>query len=180
MGNQVSNKPQSININADPIDTQYTKSQSKSHSLHPSHSHISTHSGSLSMSFHEIKLDHLTPLPSITARLSTARPITPDTEDTIPSSNLDPCTPLTPLPQQSQIQHSSSSKHKQTHRRNSSFCHVSNGITGTHISSRICKIAAKFWQQNIENLEMSEQLVCYIHHNLSKHIQNRSLCPYFC
>eukprot|EP01084_Bolivina_argentea_P234566 394902_1 len=33
-----------------------------------------------------------------------------------------------------------------------------NGITDQYISSRICEIAAMFWQTNIETLPLSEQL----------------------
>eukprot|EP01084_Bolivina_argentea_P134077 236569_1 len=43
-------------------------------------------------------------------------------------------------------------------RKRSSFSHVCNGITGRHISGRIIKIAALFWQQNITNLPMNKRL----------------------
>eukprot|EP01083_Nonionella_stella_P157094 509574_1 len=48
-----------------------------------------------------------------------------------------------------------SGRHK---RRNSALLIVNNGITGKYISSRICKIAAKFWHNNIENLSLEDQL----------------------
>lgn len=47
------------------------------------------------------------------------------------------------------------SRHK---RRKSSIMLVQNGVTGQFISSRICKIAAKFWHANIENLSVDQQL----------------------
>eukprot|EP01083_Nonionella_stella_P040097 109020_1 len=43
-------------------------------------------------------------------------------------------------------------------RRRSSLLHVKNGVTGVFISSRICKIAAKFWMKNIETLSSDEAL----------------------
>eukprot|EP01084_Bolivina_argentea_P264399 447862_1 len=43
-------------------------------------------------------------------------------------------------------------------RRKSSLLIVRNGITGKYLSSRICKIAAKFWKHNINCLHMSQQL----------------------
>eukprot|EP01083_Nonionella_stella_P285240 970935_1 len=44
------------------------------------------------------------------------------------------------------------------HRRKSSLLNVYNGITGKYISSRICKIAARFWKNNIDNMSVPEQL----------------------
>eukprot|EP01083_Nonionella_stella_P215426 775376_1 len=43
-------------------------------------------------------------------------------------------------------------------RRRSSLLNVQNGITGKFISSRICKIAAIFWQENVENISLAQQL----------------------
>lgn len=179
---KTNSKPQiAINLSAEALPLKnklYLKSQtslqatSKSgHSYQLSSSQLSC----TSESWVDIKLDHLTPSPQLTSRLSSVnRPITPLTDDTI---NV---TPLPPLPQQTPIdidindiseqkqttpspsnKHSSKQKRRSQSRRNSSFSHVNNGITGTHISSRICKIAAKFWQQNIETLPMNEQLVKY-------------------
>ena len=36
---------------------------------------------------------------------------------------------------------------------------IRNGVTGKFISTKICEIAAEFWQNNIVDLAMSEQLV---------------------
>eukprot|EP01084_Bolivina_argentea_P216139 367215_1 len=49
----------------------------------------------------------------------------------------------------------SKSKH---HYKKSSLLNVYNGITGEYISSRICKIAANFWQKHIVPLSVTEQL----------------------
>eukprot|EP01083_Nonionella_stella_P276790 940830_1 len=43
-------------------------------------------------------------------------------------------------------------------RRKSSLLLVQNGVTGKFISSRICKIAGKFWKTNIETLSSDETL----------------------
>eukprot|EP01083_Nonionella_stella_P099320 279270_1 len=44
------------------------------------------------------------------------------------------------------------------HRRKSSLLIINNGITGKYISSRICKIVAKFWHEHIDTLSTSQQL----------------------
>eukprot|EP01083_Nonionella_stella_P098346 276514_1 len=50
-------------------------------------------------------------------------------------------------------------KSKSLHRRQASaLIIVNNGITGKYISSRICKIAARFWTNYIDYLPISEQL----------------------
>eukprot|EP01083_Nonionella_stella_P262695 893047_1 len=64
-----------------------------------------------------------------------------------------------------------------------------NGITDQYISSRICEIAAMFWQTNIETLPLSEQLVktsitykriCIMHrHSLFFHGQKEVGCAIF-
>ena len=163
MGNQQTPnpKPYAINVNAElihkPSIHQYQLSSSlASSSLAP------THSTSISESWLDIKLDHPTASPTPTcARLSSVssnRPLTPLTFDTV--------SPLPILPQESPTepeQKTSPFESTNVRRRNSSYSHVNNGITGTHISSRICKIAAKFWQHNIEKLPMDEQLVRYLH-----------------
>eukprot|EP01084_Bolivina_argentea_P052297 96053_1 len=43
-------------------------------------------------------------------------------------------------------------------RRNSTLLIFNNGVTVKYISSRICKIAARFWHNNIENVSLGEQL----------------------
>eukprot|EP01084_Bolivina_argentea_P024027 44846_1 len=45
-----------------------------------------------------------------------------------------------------------------TPKRRKSSIYVHNGITGQYISSRICKIAAKFWRKHIETLSVDQQL----------------------
>eukprot|EP01083_Nonionella_stella_P058237 152600_1 len=45
-----------------------------------------------------------------------------------------------------------------TQKRRSSLLMVNNGITGKFISSRICKIAAKFWRKHVETLSHAQQL----------------------
>eukprot|EP00484_Ammonia_sp_Unknown_P008526 CAMPEP_0197073140 /NCGR_PEP_ID=MMETSP1384-20130603/210454_1 /TAXON_ID=29189 /ORGANISM="Ammonia sp." /LENGTH=410 /DNA_ID=CAMNT_0042511971 /DNA_START=26 /DNA_END=1258 /DNA_ORIENTATION=- len=45
------------------------------------------------------------------------------------------------------------------HRANkSSLYMIQNGITGTYVSYRICKIVARFWKQNVDSLTVDQQL----------------------
>mmetsp|Transcript_7834 Transcript_7834/g.12131 ORF Transcript_7834/g.12131 Transcript_7834/m.12131 type:complete len:441 (+) Transcript_7834:63-1385(+) len=85
---------------------------------------------------------------------STIPTISPNTE---PHSSLLPA-----LPRQSQslptIPRKASQSAPTLHRRNSSVLGVHNGITDKYISSRICKIAGKFWKDNVETLAMEDQL----------------------
>eukprot|EP01084_Bolivina_argentea_P088693 160124_1 len=57
------------------------------------------------------------------------------------------------LPNSNSNSHSNSN-----HKRNSSIFIVHNGITGKYISSKITKIAAKFWRQNVDVLSVTDQL----------------------
>eukprot|EP01084_Bolivina_argentea_P214410 364003_1 len=68
----------------------------------------------------------------------------------ISSKNVTPLTPCDHL--------SLTSIPPKYNKRTSALLNINNGITGKHISSRICKIAATFWQQNIETLSMPDQL----------------------
>eukprot|EP01083_Nonionella_stella_P099468 279688_1 len=43
-------------------------------------------------------------------------------------------------------------------KRRSSLLNVRNGITGKHICSRICKVAASFWYNKIDSLPVSDRL----------------------
>eukprot|EP01084_Bolivina_argentea_P175980 304615_1 len=47
---------------------------------------------------------------------------------------------------------------KPSNRRKSSILDVHNGVTGKYISVRICKIAAMFWKQHIEVLNVPQKL----------------------
>eukprot|EP01083_Nonionella_stella_P045462 122085_1 len=56
-------------------------------------------------------------------------------------------------------------------RRKSPVLIVTNGITGNYVSSRICKIAANFYHQNIDTLSVYERLEvgCSVFFNMNTH-----------
>eukprot|EP01083_Nonionella_stella_P298926 1014446_1 len=103
---------------------------------------------------HDKHADSASPSSTYTGRLSSklANIPLPPVDTTLPSN--DPL--FSPLP--SPLPSISMFKPQLKNTNNSSYANVSNGITGTHIHSRISKIAAKFWHANMESIGMSERL----------------------
>eukprot|EP01083_Nonionella_stella_P229344 811852_1 len=152
MGNQESHKDNTastphleVDVHSPPISEDFTFNK------RPSHSPLS-----------DIDEDTPTARPSVTltARLSSRFantqiliPAIPET----PSVKVNQMTPQRSFP--SSISPSTPVNKPQLRpNKQSSFANVSNGITGTHIASRIAKIAAKFWYKNVERLDMEKRL----------------------
>ena len=152
MGNETSNNKE--NKSRGSID-ETASSKSITHRINGTIPHITPNMTS-DKSMESVNNNNMLLCPQSTLRSSTISsnllPATPQSPE--------PLTPLTPLSPSINL-----TKSKSIHRRRkSSLLVVHNGITGKYISSRICKIAAKFWKNNIESLSVSEQLVCvYIH-----------------
>eukprot|EP00485_Elphidium_margaritaceum_P005825 CAMPEP_0202691540 /NCGR_PEP_ID=MMETSP1385-20130828/6232_1 /ASSEMBLY_ACC=CAM_ASM_000861 /TAXON_ID=933848 /ORGANISM="Elphidium margaritaceum" /LENGTH=408 /DNA_ID=CAMNT_0049346967 /DNA_START=52 /DNA_END=1275 /DNA_ORIENTATION=- len=113
-----------------------------------------THSISLSKSL-GIEYDRasVSPLPHLTARLSSKSPNGTPLADLVDPFDVDcPDPEPSPVPPMHQTPPVDAQPK------------ISNGITGTHISCKICNIAAKFWQQNIDTLPMEKktEIACAI------------------
>jgi len=87
---------------------------------------------------------------STTVRSSGLPPLPPSPKDVDDSGKFE--LPALPTIQDRAVQRS---RHRA---RQSSVLNVSNGVTGTFISPRIAKIAARFWAQNIDPLSHADQL----------------------